>query len=439
MKANFIKYISLFVVVGLAFSACKELDKLTGVVDSKKSDIEDIFLDDGLRECVARQTGTKLAKEVVHLVCAGVGITNIIGLEQFPNIRSLILNTNRLSNVDLSPFPNLQYLDLSANNFSQIDLSNNPELIEVFLDKNNLDSLDVSNNPNLEALVLSENNLSSLDLSLLPNLEALVLDQNAFVGDMTLGPLDLSANTKLINLNLFRNDITQIDLSNNVNLDEVDIRQNELTSIDLSNNANITELRLSDNQLTSIDLLPLDILDTVFLEHNLIKNITLPLNGKLRFAFLRGNEIACHMKDSDASYGCNNQNIFRIPQNSDFIHLDLRDNDLWTSDIDLGQNLNFTELDLGGNINMTGEFDLTLSTQMIEIRLDSTGISSLNFNNYTNYLDVFNTFDFKVITAIDTLNLDAATKTLLDAMETNKASHPNANYADDPDSLHYLY
>lgn len=436
MKANLSRYLLLFFLVGMIFPACKAIDDLTGVEESTKSDIEDIFVDDGLRECVAIQTEGKFAREVNNIVCAGVGITSIIGLEQFPNLRSLILNTNRLSNVDLTPFPNLQYLDLSANNFAQIDLSNNPELIEVFLDKNDLTSLDVSNNPNLEALVLSDNNLSSLDLSLLPNLEVLVLDQNDFVGNMILGNLDLSNNTKLINLNLFRNQITQIDLSNNVNLDELDIRQNDLLSINLSNNTNLTELRLSDNQLTSIDLLALDILDTVFLEHNAIKNISLPLNGKLRFAFLRGNEIACHMKDSDSSYACNNQNIFRIPQNSEFIHLDLRDNDLWTSDIDLGQNLDFTELDLGGNVNMTGEFDLTLATQMIEIRLDSTGISSLNFNNYTSYSDVFNAFDFQVITAIDAVNLDAATKTLLDAMEANKASHPTYS---DPDILFYLY
>src|SRR5690606_30815231 len=142
-----------------------------------------------------------------------------------------------------------------------------------------------------------------------------------------------------------------------------------------SNNTNITELRLSDNQLTNINLVTLELLDTLFLEHNAIKKISLPLNGKLRFAFLRGNDIACHMKDSDSSYACNNQNIFMIPQNSEFIHLDLRDNDLWTSDIHLEHNLNFTELDLSGNVNMTGVFDLSLVTKMIEIRLDSTGIS----------------------------------------------------------------
>lgn len=428
------KTIKFFIYGCLFFSllSCDALKEFVGISEPEKSDIKDIFEDDFLRECVALLTRGLKAKEVRDIICSGKGLTSIKGLEQFPNIRALILNSNRLSQVDLSPFPNLEFLDLSANRFNQIDLSHNPKLLEVFLDLNSLDELDTSHNPLLEALVLSGNDISYLDLSKNKALEELVLDENAFVGDVSIAALDLSKNTKLINLNLFDNEITHIDVSKNLNLDLIDLRQNALVEIDVRDNTNLTELRLSDNMLTEIDLASNNNIDTLLLENNEISDITLPISNsaKLKFAHLRGNNISC---DADT---CNGESYFVFPGASSFVYLDLSDNLLSVDDFQFTSGIDFTELILSDNPNLEGEINLSLLVDMVEIRLDNTGITSINLNNYTNADDVFNVFDFQVISAIDTPLLDQATRDLLDDMEASKNNHPKYN---DSSSLSYIY
>jgi hypothetical protein len=420
----------LICVLLFALPSCDQLKELAGIKEEKKSDIIDTFTDDALRECIARQTSGLNAAEVFDVICAGNAVRSLDGLEQFTNVRSLILNSNILSSVDLSPYPNLKFLDLSRNRLNTIDITNNPLLIEVFIDENSLDELDTSQNPLLEALILSDNDLSALDLRKNIKLEVLIADQNKFVGDMTIGLLDLSKNDKLINLNLFRNEITHIGLANNLNLDFLDMRQNDLQAIDLTKNKNITELKLSDNKLTAINLNGAESLDKLFLEDNLIEQIWLPLTGMLRFAYLRGNKIDCENES------CNGGNTFQVPRNTSFIHLDLSDNLLQDADIEeLDRNLYFTELLLSGN-NLEGEIDLSRFTEMVEIRLDDTDITSITFGPFTSATSIFANFDFQVITAFNTTELIAETRNLLDDMETKKGDHP---VFDDSSLLNYLY
>lgn len=415
----------------MGMSACDAIKDALGLSsETIKSDINpDLFEDDQLIECVARLTQGLLLAEVQDIFCAGQGISSLNGLEQFTNLRTLVVNSNRLSQVDLSPFPKLAFVDVSANRLDSIDLSHNPDLVEAFLDLNNLAALDVRQNTKLEALVLSRNNISTLDLSQNPELEELVLDENALVGDMRLGALDLSNNSKLINLNLFNNEITHIDLSNNANLDFLDIRNNNLIAINLFNNTNLTDLRLNNNELTSIDLSPLTKLDTLLLENNQIQGIDLPVqNGSLRFAFLRGNQISCSIVP------CSGKSYFPIPFNDTFIHLDLSDNLLVTDDIDLLPGQNFTELLLSGNQGMTGEFDLFNAPQLVELRLDDTQISSLTFGGQDDPQNIFSIYDIQVIDASNA-PLDETSKNILDAMEAQKGTHPDF----DPDILSYTY
>lgn len=431
--SRFTKY-SLCFLLFFSLQSCDSLKKLAGISEPEKSDIQDIFEDDVLRECVARLTSGLKAKEVRDIICAGVGLSSLKGLEQFPNIRSLILNTNRLSQVDLSAFPNLEFLDLSANRFNEIDLSHNPKLLEAFLDLNSLDELDTTKNPLLEALVLSGNDISFLDLSKNENLEELVLDDNAFVGDVSIAALDLSNNKKLINLNLFKNQITHIDLSKNVKLDLIDIRKNQLTDIDLKKNTNLSVLRLNDNLLTEIDLGSNENIDTLYLENNQISKITLPISkdAKLKFAYLRGNKISCDASD------CTGNDYFVFPRSSNFVRLDLSYNLLSVDDLRFDIAFEFTELILSDNLNLEGPIDLHLLVDMVEINLDNTGITDINFGDSTSAEDVFSDFDFQVISAIGA-PLNPPTKALLDEMEANKNNINVQKKYKDFDSLSYIY
>lgn len=419
----------------LLLSACDTLKDLAGFSEAKPSDIKaGLFEDDFMRECVARLTAGLNAAEVLDIFCNGNAVSSIAGLEQFTNLRTLMVNGNRLFDVDLSPFPNLQFLDLSSGRFNKIDLSHNPLLKQVLLDRNSLDELDVSKNTELEVLVLSDNDLSSLDLSNNKKLRELVLDSNAFVGSISDGPeplLNLRKNIRLNNLNLFGNEISYIDLRENINLDFLDLRQNQLLEIDVSLNQNLTDLRLTDNQLSVLDISNNNELDRIWAANNLITRIDLPVAGKLRYIFLSNNLIDCD--DSD----CTGQNYFLIPGNDNLIHVDLRQNLLSNNDIDLLDNQHFSELLLGDNTDISGTFDLTFAKQLIELNLDATGVTDFNFGPtpVNNYKKFFNLFSMKILSAIGA-PLDDHTKDLFRNFRKNKKKHPLYD-PDNPKSIRF--
>jgi len=421
----------------LLLSACDALKDLAGISETKPSDIKgELFADDLLKECVARLTAGLFAAEVFDIFCSGNAIFSIDGLEQFPNLRSLVIAGNRLSEVDLSPFPKLQLLVFSGGRLNKIDLSHNPLLIEVKLDENSISELDLSKNKKLVSLVLSKNDISALDLSNNLELQELVLDNNAFVGSVSDGPeplLNLQKNIKLNNLNLFGNQITYIDVHKNVRLDYLDLRQNQLLEINVSLNQNLTELRLSDNQLLELDISNNLNLDRIWAANNLITRIDLPAAGKLRFIFLNNNLIDCDNLD------CTSQNYFLIPGNRNLIHVDLRGNLLTNADINLLDNQDFSELLLADNPGIVGTFDLTFAKRLVELNLDGTGVTDFNFGPtpVTTYKDFFNLFSMKVFSAIGA-PLDQDTKTLFDKLEKNKKKHDQYN-PDNPDSIKVSY
>ncbi len=382
----------------------------------------DAIKDEALRECVIIWAqGRYYASEIEGIACPMFGISSLEGLKQFSNLRTLSLRGNRLHSIDLSVFPNLQYLDLSLNRFESIDLTTVPELLEVKLSENSaLHSVDFSNNKKLESILIYETDIASLELSENTNLEELIAYDCKFSGDVRNGALDLSKNKKLINLNLFGNKITHIDVSKNTNLDFLSLAHNELVEIDLKTNTNLTDLRLNKNQLTALNVIYLKILDRLIASDNQISDITLPLNKKLRFAELANNLIDC------GDNSCNGESTFQIPTNSQFIRLDLSHNLLESDDIVLASHLGFTELILSGNSGISGVFNLSQMTGIVEVRLDDTNISGINFASQTSAMDVFNVFEFlQVLTARGDTNLDQATIDLITEMNNQKGNHPN--------------
>jgi len=99
-----------------------------------------------------------------YLFCFFRNISDLTGIEAFPNIKWLICSENNLYNLDLSNNLALEGLDCSSNNLYFLDLSNNVEL--KFLDclNNNLGYLDLSNHTNLMFLECSYNLLTYLNV-----------------------------------------------------------------------------------------------------------------------------------------------------------------------------------------------------------------------------------------------------------------------------------
>ncbi len=124
-------------------------------------------------------------------------------------------------------FTNITDLNLDSNDLTEIDVSNNTALTFLYLGGNDLTEIDVSNNKALTFLKISSNKLTAIDVS---------------------------QNTALTNLELQVNKLTAIDVSNNTVLTKLLLFNNQLTTLDVSQNTALTNLSISGNKLMKIDL-----------------------------------------------------------------------------------------------------------------------------------------------------------------------------------------
>ena len=148
-------------------------------------------------------------------------ISNLSGIQFFPNLKELNCNHNQLTSLDVSQNPALQYLYCAGNNLTSLDVSKNTKLTELECYQNQLTELDVRQNAALTYLGFSKNNLTSLDVS---------------------------KNTNLTDLGCYENQLTSLDVSKNTKLEKLWCYQNHLTSLDVSQTA-VTELKASGNQI----------------------------------------------------------------------------------------------------------------------------------------------------------------------------------------------
>ena len=143
-------------------------------------------------------------------------------------VKKIDVESKNISNLyGIQFFPNLKNLNCADNNLTSLDVSENTALEELWCYDNQLTKLDVSKNTELEYLAVLYNQLTSLDMS---------------------------QNKKLTFLSCYNNQLTSLDVSKNPALEELYCAQNNLTSLDVSKNTKLTFLSCYDNQLTSLDV-----------------------------------------------------------------------------------------------------------------------------------------------------------------------------------------
>ena len=131
-------------------------------------------------------------------------------------------------------FPNLKVLNCGHNRLTKLDVSENTVLQELVCWENQLTSLDVSQNTALQELACFENQLTSLDVSQNPALQKLSCWDNR------LTELDVSKNTELTYLDCSYNRLTELDVSQNTKLTELYFVSNKITSLQADNCTNLT-------------------------------------------------------------------------------------------------------------------------------------------------------------------------------------------------------
>lgn len=115
------------------------------------------------------------------IICPGMGISDMTGVEAFPQIINLRCYNNAISTLDLSNNISLVYLHCYETDISSLDLSNNVNLLELIIPFNPITNIDLSNNINLKNSNCKETQITSLDLSENINLTTLQCQNNQLI------------------------------------------------------------------------------------------------------------------------------------------------------------------------------------------------------------------------------------------------------------------
>ena len=236
-------------------------------------------------------------RKVESIEVKGWNISNLKGIEAFPNLKELNCENNSIQKLDLRQNPKLEKLICNKNQLTQLDLSKNPDIYYLNCSENQLEQLDVSHLKALENLDCSHNDLEQLDVRNSKFLRALYCSWNRLTeldADVShkfqlvsvecqnnqLTSLSLGQNKLLKKLNCANNQLTQLNLNNMIALEELKCQNNQLTALDVSSSPNLTTLVLKNNHLTSLNLdsnphLDFSITDVYHSDFNNVYTVTL--------------------------------------------------------------------------------------------------------------------------------------------------------------------
>lgn len=233
--------------------------------------------------------GIEAFPNLTELDCGNNSIQNL-DLRQNPKLRKLICNNNQLTQLDLSKNPDIYYLNCSENQLEQLDVSNLKALENLDCSHNDLEQLDVRNSKFLRVLYCSSNRLTELDADVSHKFQLVSVEcQNNQLTSLILGQ-----NKLLKKLNCANNQLTQLNLNNMIALEELKCQNNQLTALDVSSSPNLTTLVLKNNHLTSLNLdsnpnLEFTITDVYHSDFNNVYTVTLNPDRTFDLRNLPGN------------------------------------------------------------------------------------------------------------------------------------------------------
>ena len=201
-------------------------------------------------------------------------ISNLAGIEAFPNLERINLMGQNLDSINISKNPKLKSFGANFNTFKKLDTSNNPELEWLSIDSNEVTPiLDFSNNPKITMLSTP---MCSIE---------------GFIGEG--GHYDISNMADLIFLDLYDNRLTSVDISNNTKLEEIRINMgNSISTIDFSNNLLLETIEANYSGLEGeLDVSNLTQLKKLDVSSNNINSINFLNNRKLEYLSISGNQI----------------------------------------------------------------------------------------------------------------------------------------------------
>ena len=163
------------------------------------------------------------------------GVSDLKGIEAFPNLKELNCGNNSIQKLDLRQNPELEKLICNKNQLTQLDLSKNPKIYYLKCSENQLEQLDVSHLKDLVNLDCSHNDLEQLDVRNCRFLETLYCSSNR----LTELDADVTHKSRLVSVECQNNQLTVLDVSDSPELTKLWLGNNHLTSLNLDNNPNL--------------------------------------------------------------------------------------------------------------------------------------------------------------------------------------------------------
>ena len=214
------------------------------------------------------------------------GITDLASLASMTQLNALGLNNTGLSDISwIYNLTNLGWLSMGSNGLGslELDLANFPQLHTLYVNWNQLSQVALQNAQNLSGLSLEGNQLTADDfLSEMPNLNWLD------IGNNQLTSLTLSDLPNLNQVNAWNNQISTFEMTNVPNLNWIYLGNNNLSDLtDLgaflanqpNNNGWWFEVDLQSNDIVDVSpLADLDRMGSLNLDYNAIEDVT-PLSG----------------------------------------------------------------------------------------------------------------------------------------------------------------
>uniref|UniRef100_UPI0025FB5683 leucine-rich repeat domain-containing protein n=1 Tax=Ruminococcus sp. TaxID=41978 RepID=UPI0025FB5683 len=172
---------------------------------------------------------------------AGMGISDLTGIEYFTALEQLDCSSNQLTHLSVINLTNLQEVNCSENTLQQLYLPASNNLQKLFCSYNNLTSLDVSGLPSLTYLSCEANQLEELNVSGLSALQYLYCYDNA------LSELNLTGLSELQYLECGDNLLTFLELSGLSKLQKLQCQNNQLIALDVTGLTALTTLNADGN------------------------------------------------------------------------------------------------------------------------------------------------------------------------------------------------
>ena len=314
------------------------------------------------------------------LTYLGASATDVreIDLTGCTNLKWLKCDGSKLIKINLTAAKNLEVASLTMSSLSGIDLTGLTKLKELDLNNNAISKIDLKNLPALESVVLSYNPIDAVSFSNCPKLDVISIKnkrQNSRLTSFT--AVGLPA---LRELNLYGNKISTLKLEDLPELSEVNLENNSLTSVDFSKCAeslrevglgsnkfsgefelkgleSLKEFSIENNKLTSFKVTDCPALETLKVQKNELSSLDLTgCTGDLEYVYASENKLS---------------SIKLLPTHK---YLYLNDNQLTSIDLSACKDLESVEL---GNNKLTA-LDLTGLNQLSEVNVYKNNIQGEN-------------------------------------------------------------